>query len=52
MNESNELKAEVQSQTEEVKPSVEKAGLGKRTIAGIIDLFICYLSLFLCLTLQ
>ena len=40
MNESNELKAEVQSQTEEVKPSVEKAGLGKRTIAGIIDLFI------------
>lgn len=40
MNESNELKAEVQSQTEEIKPSVEKAGLGKRTIAGIIDLFI------------
>lgn len=38
MQENNELKLD--SQKDEVKPSVEKAGLGKRTIAGIIDAFI------------
>ena len=41
MKDNNEITIETQiSPTEEIKPSVEKAGLGKRTIAGIIDLFI------------